>query len=163
MESYNYPRSFAPLVGNQPKILILGSIPGKESLRMNQYYAKSGNRFWSILSTILKMPAPQTYDDKIRMLHEHGIALWDVMASAEREGSLDANIRNETANDIISFLHEYPTIRTIGCNGKKAYEKFCECFDLEDLNIKVLSLRSTSPANRQFSDVQMLEDWARLF
>ncbi len=159
----NRPHSFEPSVGKDPKILILGSIPGKESLRMNQYYAKAGNRFWGILAKVLDVPMPVTYHDKIEILHENGIALWDVLASAEREGSMDINIKNEKPNDIITFLHKHPSIKTVGFNGKKAYETFCKHFGDYDMNVKVFPLRSTSPANRQFSDTQMIEDWSRLF
>ncbi len=162
IQSKNYSHSFEPIIGDNPKILILGSMPGKESLRMNQYYAKAGNRFWDIMAKILKVPKPISYDDKIRMLENNNIALWDVLESAEREGSLDINIKNDKPNDIINFLHKYPSIKTIGFNGKKAYEKFSEYFDTNDLNIKLLVLLSTSPANCQFSDMQMIKDWSKL-
>ncbi len=158
----NLSHSFLPLAGHEPKILILGSMPGRESLRHNQYYANARNRFWRVISNVFKVQEPLSYEDKVKMLDDNGIALWDVLAYAEREGSLDYNIKNDTPNDIIGFLKTYPSIKIIGFNGQKAYSKFCEYFDCNNLKVRLLPLRSTSPANCRFSDEQIIEDWSRL-
>ena len=120
--------SFAPIVGEMPRALILGSMPGIESLRAKEYYAHPRNSFWRILGD-LKLCDPLTaYALRTASLARNGVALWDVLAACEREGSLDASIVRETerANDIRSLLAQHPTIRAIYFNGAKAEQAFCK-------------------------------------
>ena len=109
-----------PLAGTNPKILILGSLPGDESLRRQEYYGNPRNMFWDVMSGILGEDAPENYLEKVKYLTRHNMALWDVLHSAEREGSLDANIQNEEFNDLEGFLSENPSIEIIATNGGKA-------------------------------------------
>jgi hypoxanthine-DNA glycosylase len=157
--------SFAPFVGDNPAILILGTMPGEESLRMGEYYANKRNRFWQLIARITREPLPETYEDKKRMLARHRIALWDVVHSANRKGSADAEIMNEVPNDLVEFIHRHPSIHTIAFNGKgrKGAERlFLRYFKGEIIVSRFLTLLSTSPANCRYSDIEMLDNWSRL-
>lgn len=155
--------SLPPLVGSNPTILILGTLPGDESLQKKQYYAKSGNRFWSIIAHVVNSPIPPTYEEKKQLLFTHKIALWDIAHTADRQGSLDSDIRSECPNDLQKFLRQYPTIRTIAFNGGKAEQLYNKYFAGQFPNIRHLTLLSSSPANRKFNDAEMIKDWKRLF
>ncbi len=155
-------KSLPPLVGHKPTILILGTLPGDESLQKNEYYAKSGNRFWSIIAHVTNCPFPSTYEQKRQLLFAQKIALWDVVHTADRRGSSDSNMQSEFPNDLQEFIHQHSTIRIIAFNGQKAERLYNKYFAGHFPNIKHLTLRSTSPANRQFNDAEMIQDWKRL-
>lgn len=141
--------SFKPIINKECKILILGSIPGEESLRKQQYYGYPRNHFWKIMFTIFNTEFTDDYDEKTTFLLKNNIALWDVIQNCEREGSLDSNIKNPIPNDINGLLLKYPNIKLICFNGKKAEESFKRYVQkgLERKDIKTISLPSTSPAN----------------
>ena len=100
----------APLVNKEPRILILGSLPSDESIRKQEYYGNPRNLFWNVIAGVFAEPVPETYEEKKALLFRHNIALWDVCASAEREGSLDTNIKNTEFNDLVGFIKKvsYP-------------------------------------------------------
>lgn len=100
----NKKRGLAPWVGSEPRILILGSLPGDESIAQQAYYQNPRNPFYKIMHTLF--PGGEQYDDKEFVLSHH-IALWDMLKSADREGSSDKNIKNEIPNDIQGFLNKY--------------------------------------------------------
>lgn len=156
-------QSFPPMVGDDPTVLILGSLPGEASLRQQEYYAKAQNRFWPLMARLTDSPLPQTYADKRAMLAAHRIALWDVVREAERKGSADTDIRREVPNDIPGLLRRCPTIRTVAFNGKKAADLFKKHFPQLGLpasrQIRFLTCLSTSPANCQYSDAEMYRNW----
>ncbi|MBP2076750.1 DNA-deoxyinosine glycosylase [Oceanobacillus polygoni] len=138
--------SFPPVVPEKPKVLILGSMPGKISLEKDEYYGNPRNHFWSILFKLFKVAPIEEYDKKVLFVKEQGIALWDSIGSCYREGSLDSNIMDEVPNDIIGLLREYPSISLIACNGTKSYTTFKKNFNLDDLGqVRVIKLPSTSP------------------
>ena len=120
----DYKEGLKPLIGTNPKVLILGSLPGDESLRKQEYYGNPRNMFWDVMSGILGEKAPARYPERVEYLKRHGIALWDVLHAAEREGSLDANIKNEEFNDIAGLLAANPSIEVIATNGGKAEKSF---------------------------------------
>ena len=97
--------SFAPLRDERCEILILGSLPGEESLRMRQYYAHPRNSFWKIMFEILGEKYTDDYREKCRMMLRHHIALWDVVYSGERQGSLDSNIKNMSFAIVLNYSH----------------------------------------------------------
>lgn len=120
----NHKKGLEPLIGKNARILILGSLPGDESIRKQEYYGNPNNMFWDVMSGILGKNAPISYPEKVEYLKRHGIALWDVLHAAEREGSLDANIRKEEFNDIAKLLSEHPSLEVIAINGGKAEKSF---------------------------------------
>lgn len=113
-----------PIIGKNARVVILGSLPGDESIRRQEYYGYPRNMFWDVMSGILGEKAPVLYSEKVEYLKRHGIALWDVLHAAERDGSLDSNIRNEEFNDIAKLIADNPSIEVIVTNGGKAEKSF---------------------------------------
>ncbi|MGN1399985.1 MAG: DNA-deoxyinosine glycosylase [Bacillus sp. (in: firmicutes)] len=148
--------SFQPIIDESSSILVVGSMPSVESLRKQQYYGNPRNHFWTIMYAIFKEPFEEDYKERVDFLLRHGIAVWDVIASCEREGSLDANIQNEVPNDIPLLLKSYPNIRKIVCNGTKAYQVFNRHFSSSICDVEVVKLPSTSPIPGRFN--KTLED-----
>ena len=99
--------SFPPIIDDASKILILGSIPGVKSLEKQQYYAHPQNAFWKIIFALFEEEFTENYAERIQVLKKHHIALWDVIDSCERKGSLDSEIRNEEANQIAELLDKH--------------------------------------------------------
>ena len=157
--------SFKEVANNDAKILILGSMPGHESLIRQQYYAHPRNLFWEFICEILDYDIEQPYESKLEILKRNNIALWDVAYQCKRSGSLDSNIEfNSTvANDFISFYILHPDVNTVFFNGKKAEELYKRLVlkkykdKLSKLNY--ISLPSTSPANASFSKNKKHDVW----
>lgn len=119
--------SFPPIVDSNSRILILGSIPGVKSLEKQQYYGHPQNKFWKIIFELLNEDFTGDYGEKIRMLKKHRIALWDVIDSCERKGSLDSEIKNEEATKSRNFLKNTRIFRPYSVtveNPTKMYRKF---------------------------------------
>lgn len=152
--------SFPPIVDSNSKILILGSIPGVKSLQKQQYYAHPQNKFWKIIFELLDEAFTEDYGDKIQMLKKHCIALWDVIDSCERKGSLDSEIKNEEANQIPELLEKYPNIQAIFCNGGKSFKNAQKILG-KHFKIPVFLLPSTSPLHT-VSFEKKLEEWKRI-
>lgn len=135
------------LTGGNPKILILGSLPSDQSIARQEYYGNPRNLFWKVMAGVFDDPVPEPYSLKKEYLFRHDVALWDVFASAEREGSLDANIREMAYNDIAGFLKEHQSIKVIALNGGKASNAFHKmqkhCLDAFE-SVAVLPMTSTS-------------------
>ena len=155
----NYCESFSPVLGIEPKILILGTMPSRKSLEMQEYYSHPRNVFWKIIFDLLKVTEKNAYSDKIELVKEKQIALWDVCYSCIRKGSLDSNIKDETPNQILDFLKRYQSIEICIFNGQKAREKYLKYFDnIEEL--KYHCLPSTSPANTSMNFQEKLVKWS---
>ena len=105
--------SFSPIVSRAGDALILGSMPGIESLRQQQYYAHPRNLFWRIIGEITGACPSLPYPQRLKKLKDAGISLWDVLHACERRGSLDAAICDETANDFKGFFSENPHISRV--------------------------------------------------
>lgn len=116
--------SFAPVIGENARILILGSMPGEASIEANQYYAHPRNAFWPIMGRLLGFTQETPYEQKTTLLKSSGIALWDVLFSCHREGSLDSEIKQESVNDIAGLLRHHTSITHIYLNGGKAESSF---------------------------------------
>jgi len=157
----DYSKSFEPIISNDTEILLLGSLPGKKSIELNQYYGHPRNRMWNILSKIINSEISTDYASKKLFLKKHKIGLWDVAHSAERKGSLDSNIKKEIPNDIQSLLIDYPSIKVIGFNGKKSETMFYKFFKPKP-HIKYVSLPSSSPANMAISFKDICIKWSEL-
>lgn len=144
----NKKHGLAPLVCPDPVVLVLGSLPGDESLRRREYYGNPRNMFWRVMAAVFEDAVPESYPEKKAFLAKHHVALWDVFASAEREGSLDANIHDIIPNDIPGFLKEHPSIKAIALNGgksAKAFKKIQKSQHIDLDGISVFSFTSTSP------------------
>ena len=127
-ESDQLKHSFAPVARSDARFLILGSLPGEESLRQAQYYAHRRNAFWRIMGELWNFDPNLPYHERLEALKNHQIALWDVAGSGFRPGSLDSNLKLERPNDIPALLKRCPVIRRIGCNGGRSFELFRRCF-----------------------------------
>ena len=150
--------SFPPLVGDECRVLILGSLPGIKSLEAQQYYAHPQNRFWRLMFGILGAEFSDDYEKRKALLLEHHIALWDVVKCADREGSLDGNIRNQTPNEIPRLLEEHPKIRLILFNGAFAFNNYKKYFGIPALPYKKLLSTSPACAGRDQARLQMWKD-----
>ncbi len=137
-------------------------MPGKESLRLQQYYAHPRNLFWKLLCSLFNETLPSNYEKKLSLLDKNQIALWDVCDTAFRETSLDSDIKNESPNDIYRFIQTHPTLKTIAFNGQKAEKLYNKYFSRID-KINYYTLLSTSPANASFSFQDKLDNWKTVF
>jgi hypoxanthine-DNA glycosylase len=153
-------RSFPPVVGASPKVLILGSMPGVESLRQGKYYAHPRNQFWKLLGEVLGEPLQESaYERRLDILKKRGIALWDVLESCVREGSLDSDICDEEPNEIADLLRE-TGIKTVFCNGGKSYAAFRALIaDALPSGVEFHKLPSSSPAAAALTFHEKLRSW----
>lgn len=148
-----------PIYDNHSKILILGSFPSVKSREQQFFYGHKQNRFWKVLSAVLKCPVPMDIPEKKRMLYSHGVAVWDVIASCEITGSSDASIRDVVPNDISRIL-ETADIRAIYANGAKSYELYMK-YIYPYTGREIIKLPSTSPANASYSLERLTEEWRK--
>jgi len=137
--------SFPPIADCNSKILILGTMPGKESLKMNAYYAHPQNAFWKIVFALHDLPYSKDYLIRQRVILQNGIALWDVLQTCTRKSSLDNDIRMESPNNLKTFLSNHLCISNIFFNGKGAASYFKKYFP--DIDLPCYILPSTSPAH----------------
>lgn len=148
--------SFPPLISKDSKILILGSVPGVKSLEMQQYYAHPQNKFWKIIFELFQEDFTNDYSEKINIIRKNNLALWDVIDTCERKGSLDSNIINEEANDIRPLLNEFPNLKAIFCNGQKSFKNLQKILGKET-GIPIFVLPSTSPLHTISFEKKMTE------
>lgn len=146
-----------PLFDKKSRILILGSFPSVKSREAAFFYGHPQNRYWAVVSRILGFDKPETVEEKRKMMLENGIAMWDVIASCEIEGSSDSSIKNVTANDL-SVILDNCTIEKIYVNGRTA-EKYYNKYTYPKTGIKAICLPSTSPANAAWSIDRLSEAW----
>ncbi|MBA4212842.1 MAG: DNA-deoxyinosine glycosylase [Polaromonas sp.] len=150
----------APVLDANTRLLVLGSFPGVASLRAQQYYGHPQNHFWKILGTLWQLPLPSlTYPERVAALLDHRLGVWDVYGACEREGSLDANIRNAEVNDFEWVKRSCPRLEAIAHNGG---ESFRHARHTEKLGVPVYKLPSTSPANASWSFDRKLAAWSEV-
>jgi len=151
-----------PIARSDARLFVLGSLPGDASLAAAQYYAHRTNQFWRLLgSAIGEELQPLSYEERLERLAERRIGLWDVIASASRQGSLDQAIREAAHNRIEHLLHDYPDLRAIAFNGSTAASVGRKLIGEPPRDIALIDLPSSSAANtRAFGDKQ--EAWSRL-
>jgi double-stranded uracil-DNA glycosylase len=114
-------RSMAPVGSQDAHLLVLGSLPGEASLATQRYYAHPSNQFWRLLGAAIGEDlAALDYQDRLRRLAARDIALWDVVAEARRQGSLDGAIRAATANELADFAAAHPRLEAVAFNGRTA-------------------------------------------
>jgi len=143
MKNKNLQHPFKPIVFKDTQILILGSFPSIKSFENNFYYGHPRNQFWKILEAVTGYPV-NNRDQKIWLLKECRLGLWDMISSCQRDNSLDASLEDEVVNDIPALLSAYPTIEKIAFTGKKAQALFETHFTY--LEIERVYLPSPSPA-----------------
>jgi hypoxanthine-DNA glycosylase len=154
-------RSFPPIVDRRSRVLVLGSLPGEESLRRSEYYAHPRNLFWPILAALFDTPVPERYADRLALAARHRIALWDVVGLGERHASSDATIRLHRPNAIDRLLDEHREIRGLAFNGGTALRLFDRHFTRRP-GLGYLALPSTSPAHASLGFAEKLARWQPL-
>lgn len=148
------------------RIIILGSMPGGESLRKKEYYGHPRNHFWNLMYSLYGEEPDTEYNKKLEFLKGKGIALWDVIETCRREGSLDANITCEKVNDFHWLFNSYPDIKHVFFNGSKAYNTFRKGVGFDKDRFTYRRLGSTSPANvvkfeRRLEEWNVIKEYAK--
>ena len=151
-------KSFEPIIGTQPKVMILGSLPGEKSLEIQQYYGFKQNRFWKLMFQYFNQEFSEEYQIRKDLIQSNPIILWDVAHSAYRDGSLDSAIFEEEPNHIEALLEKFPSIELIIFNGKKAEQMFNRFFKPKE-HINYIVLPSTSPANAGYRFERLYQLW----
>jgi hypoxanthine-DNA glycosylase len=157
---------FAPIAAADARVLVLGSLPGRKSLEMREYYAQPQNAFWRIMGVLFGASADLTYAARLERLHSHGVAVWDVLAAGERQGSLDAAIvpASIVVNDFAGFFASHGRIELVCFNGNTAATLFRRKVlpalpTAAALEMRVLP--STSPAYASLRFEQKLAAWSK--
>ncbi|MBO5357096.1 MAG: DNA-deoxyinosine glycosylase [Clostridia bacterium] len=146
-----------PVYDQNSKILILGSFPSVKSREQMFFYGHPQNRFWKVISQIFNTELPNTIEEKKQLLLKNHIAVWDVIASCDINGSSDSSIKNVVANDLTIILNT-ANIEKIIVNGKTA-EKYYNKYIKNHINREVICLPSTSPANAMWSLNDLINEW----
>lgn len=150
-----------PVIGPQTRLLVLGSFPGLASLRAQQYYGHPQNQFWKILAALWSTDLMALdYGQRLDEVRRRGLGIWDVYATCEREGSLDADIRSPELNDFERVRRTCPCLLAIAHNGG---ESFRHAKHTRALGLPVYRLPSTSPANASWSFERKLTAWREVF
>lgn len=151
----------APVHRRDAKLLVLGSLPGEQSLVRQQYYAHPQNQFWKLISDVIGADlTAMPYSTRLAMLVDHGIALWDVVAGARRVGSLDSNLRDVAGNDLHAFVCQLPDLQAIAFNGGMA-SKAGRRILVDAAEIELITLPSSSPAYT-LALAEKQHEWRRL-
>ncbi len=154
---------FEPVAREDARVLVLGSVPGVVSIEQQRYYAHGRNAFWPLMERLLGDGSSLDYSARLKLMMDSGIALWDVLASATRSGSLDSAIiaGSEVPNDIAGFLDSHPSITHIYFNGAKATESFQRHSGkrISPGRVRLVRLPSTSPANAAMNFDAKLQAW----
>jgi TDG/mug DNA glycosylase family protein len=159
---------FPPIVSVKPQTLILGSMPGVKSLQEQQYYAHPQNSFWKIMGKLFD-DAAETYEQRIGLIKGNALALWDVLKSCKRDGSLDSEIEAGTieVNDFAAFLKKHSTITRIFFNGATAEKEFMrrvlpELSQSLKARLSLKRLPSTSPAHAGLRVEKKIKEWSAI-
>jgi hypoxanthine-DNA glycosylase len=156
-------QSFPFSADSRSEVLILGSMPGVESLRQQQYYAHPRNLFWDLMGEMFGATRERPYEERLKILRDNRIALWDVAHRCRRPGSLDSNISEVEANHFSVLFKTAPHIHTVFFNGKKADELFRRLvYSQMKQEILYFTLPSTSPANASISRPEKIRAWNQL-
>lgn len=155
---------FPPIAGPDARVLVLGTMPSLKSLEAAQYYAHPRNAFWPIMRELFARGAGLGYPERVASIVDSKVALWDVLASTVRPGSLDSAIErgSETPNDIAGFLAGHPGVHTVFFNGAKAgelFERHVAAGLPADRPLRYARLPSTSPANASVTYSAKVEAW----
>ena len=154
-------QSFPPIASTNSKVLILGSMPGVDSLRAGQYYAHPRNAFWPIMGQLFGAGPMLAYGERTTRLQSAGVALWDVLHTCVRPGSLDSSITDEVANNFPAFFAAHPSITHVFFNGSKAEMTFRRHVlpRLQEDRHVFTRLPSTSPAHAAMLLEAKMQAW----
>lgn len=162
----NSASGFPPIADEDAVVLILGTLPSVRSLEKRQYYGHPQNAFWKIMGELFDAGPDLGYAERTERLKSQKVAVWDVLQSSVRPGSMDADIEQSTAaaNDFGGFFADHPKIRCIFFNGRKSAELFARfgAADGVPVDLECVTLPSTSPAYASMSFVTKLEQWAQV-
>ena len=147
-----------PVFDSESRVLILGSFPSVKSREAMFFYGHPQNRFWKVIASIYDEEIPTTVEEKKALLLRNHIAVWDVIARCDIDGSSDSTIKNVTANDLFVILYN-AQIQAIFVNGKTA-EKYYKKYIEKTINRKAVCLPSTSPANAAWSLERLVQEWS---
>ena len=156
---------FPPIVGRDPRVLILGSLPSRASVEKHEYYGHSRNAFWPIMGELFGAEPALDYETRTSIIAGRGVAVWDVLASSVRPGSLDADIDVATAtpNNVDGFLADYPAVSLVCFNGQAAAKLHARLLARAGENrsntVEYQTLPSTSPAYAAMSFDEKLAHW----
>ncbi|HEU4775507.1 MAG TPA: DNA-deoxyinosine glycosylase [Telluria sp.] len=140
-------RCFDPVVDAHTRLLVLGSLPGEQSLARNEYYGNKQNRFWMLMSDVIGTDlVALDYPSRLAALRERHVGLWDVVAEAHREGSLDSRIRDRDDNDLLALIAKLPQLKAIAFNGGTAARLGMKVLGMRKCDIQIVALPSSSPA-----------------
>lgn len=149
------------VVDANTRLIVLGSFPGIASLKAQQYYGHPRNHFWPVLSALWHLELKTaTYSERLDAARAHGLGIWDVYASCEREGSLDSAIENARVNDLASLARRAPKLEAIAHNGGESARAMRVT---RGLGLSVYRLPSTSPANASWNFERKLAAWRAVF
>jgi hypoxanthine-DNA glycosylase len=158
-------RCLEPVTGLRAEALILGSLPGRRSLELQQYYAHPQNAFWKLIAQIFGAEPSLPYARRVKILTANRIALWDVLAAAERPGSLDSSIvpASARANDFAAFYRTHPQLRLVYFNGRKAEDLYRRLvlpgLPSEFAGLRYVPMPSTSPTHAGMTFAKKLARW----
>lgn len=157
---------FPPLAGPNATRLVLGSMPGVASLRASAYYAHPANAFWRLMGELFGAGPDRPYAERVTILEAAGVAVWDVIATCRRQGSLDSEIEPESlvVNDFAGFFAAHPRIRRVYFNGGTAEQCFRRhvARRVDVAGLQLVRLPSTSPANASIGYQRKLLAWRAL-
>ncbi|MDZ7644208.1 MAG: DNA-deoxyinosine glycosylase [Woeseiaceae bacterium] len=154
---------FPPVAADDARVLVLGSLPSDRSIAVGEYYAHPRNAFWPIVESLFGIPADAAYSERVARLCRCRVALWDVLQSSLRPGSLDSaiDVASATPNRLVSFLHGHTDLRLVAFNGRKAADLFERRVrpNCRAPLPRVVTLPSTSPAHAAMNHVDKLARW----
>jgi hypoxanthine-DNA glycosylase len=154
---------FPAVVDSSTRVLILGSLPGEVSLAHGQYYANPQNKFWILVGDLIGRDlVAMDYASRLATLLECRIGLWDVVAQAQRAGSLDSRIRNHASNDLITLIDTLPGLAAIAFNGGTAAKIGMRALGARAEQYRILRLPSSSPAHAAVPYADKLAAWREL-
>ena len=158
-----FKHSFAPVVNEHTRVLVLGSLPGEASLAQSQYYAHPQNRFWHLIGDVIGVALPgMPYEARLQTLLDHRVGLWDVIAKAKREGSLDSRIRDHATNDLAALVAALPNLVAVAFNGGTAAKIGMQLLAESRLSLDLIKLPSSSPAYAAVPYEEKLKAWDAL-
>lgn len=153
--------SFGAVVDARTRLLILGSLPGERSLAERQYYAHPTNRFWELVGAVIDRDLRSlAYTDRLALLREARVGLWDSVGTARRQGSLDAAIRDVSPNDLGALVATLPELRAVAFNGATSAK--IGRAQLAGITLQLVDLPSSSAAHAGLDLAAKRERWLSL-